>query len=394
MEYGLRLISLKVEQNPEDLEWSTIVELLGLDCHPDSLRKAANVTCFSGYNVMKHFQEQIKEGIANDDLVRKLNEKERAIKLERVKLQDEKREYNEWLREHARDEAFEEKIEKAIREHLPSPILVKPKNIEPKKRYGLLNFADCHFGKDFKIYGLDDQVINEYSPEIFYERMELLLAETIVIADREQFDSIKVFNLGDALDGFLRHSQIWTLRYGVVDSAIIFGKYIGNWLNTLSQHVCVEYHDTFGNHGECRLLDGRKGGHLNENIEKVVRTCIELINAENPNLKVNYNKTGFIFTNIAGYNILGIHGEVSDLETALKDYSQVYGVQIDYIIAGHTHHTSFKNIGVRKGVISVGSIVGSDDFSIKIRKTADATASFVIFEEGKGKVCEHTIVLN
>jgi len=49
---------------------------------------------------------------------------------------------------------------------------------------------------------------------------------------------------------------------------------------------------------------------------------------------------------------------------------------------------------VRKGVISVGSIVGSDDFSIKIRKTADATASFVVFEEDKGKVCEYTIVLN
>ena len=214
MEYGLRLISLKVEQNPEDLEWSTIVELLGLDCHPDSLRKAANVTCFSGYNVMKHFQEQIKEGIANDDLVRKLNEKERAIKLERVKLQDEKREYNEWLREHARDEAFEEKVEKAIREHLPSPILVKPKNIEPKKRYGLLNFADCHFGKDFKIYGLDDQVINEYSPEIFYERMELLLAETIVIADREQFDSIKVFNLWDLLSKISIYPWIlWSLIF-------------------------------------------------------------------------------------------------------------------------------------------------------------------------------------
>ena len=34
------------------------------------------------------------------------------------------------------------------------------------------------------------------------------------------------------------------------------------------------------------------------------------------------------------------------------------------------------------------------DYSMSIRKTADATASFVIFETGKGKVDEHTFVLN
>ena len=37
-EYGLRLIEIKVEQNPSDLEWSDIVDLLGLDVHYDSLR--------------------------------------------------------------------------------------------------------------------------------------------------------------------------------------------------------------------------------------------------------------------------------------------------------------------------------------------------------------------
>ena len=39
-EYGLRLISIKIEEKPDDLDWSDIVELLDLDCHKDSLRKA------------------------------------------------------------------------------------------------------------------------------------------------------------------------------------------------------------------------------------------------------------------------------------------------------------------------------------------------------------------
>ena len=63
-------------------------------------------------------------------------------------------------------------------------------------------------------------------------------------------------------------------------------------------------------------------------------------------------------------------------------------------MAGHKHHSEFVNCGVRRGVIGVGSIIGSDDYSMSIRKTADATAFFVICETGKGKVDEHTFVLN
>ena len=43
-EYGLRLIEIKMEQKPDDLDWEDIVEATQLDCHRDSLRKAASVT--------------------------------------------------------------------------------------------------------------------------------------------------------------------------------------------------------------------------------------------------------------------------------------------------------------------------------------------------------------
>ena len=46
-EYGLRLIEIKVEQKPDDLDWEDIVEATGIDCHRDSLRKAASVTPYS-----------------------------------------------------------------------------------------------------------------------------------------------------------------------------------------------------------------------------------------------------------------------------------------------------------------------------------------------------------
>lgn len=57
-EYGLRLIEIKVEQKPDDLDWEDIVEAAGLDCHRDSLRKAASVTPYSGYAVAQYFKRK------------------------------------------------------------------------------------------------------------------------------------------------------------------------------------------------------------------------------------------------------------------------------------------------------------------------------------------------
>lgn len=395
-EYGLRLISIKVEEKPDDLDWEDIVSLLKLDCHRDSLRKAAAVTEYSGYSVMQYFKQKMELSKHDDseDYFKELETKKRDLSKEREKLRTEKLEYNRWLREEARDELFEENVIKAIEEHLNK--IDQPQRIESPQctKYGLLNIADCHFGKEFTIFGLNDEVINAYSPEIFYMRMETLLNEVIDYATKEKITKIKVFNLGDSLDGFLRNSQLWTLRYGVAESAVIYGEYMGKWLNRLSHYFDIEYYQTCGNHGELRLLDGRKGEHSHENIELVTGSIIKLINEDNPNFTYISNKTGFIFTEIAGFNIMGIHGEVKNPTTAIKDYSDIYDTKIDYLVYGHLHHSSFNNCGVRRGTIGVGSIIGSDDYSVSIRKTADATASFIIFEKDKGKTDEHTFVLN
>ena len=395
-EYGLRLISIKVEEKPDDLDWEDIVTLLNLDCHRDSLRKAANVTEYSGYRVMQYFKEKMETQNHgdSDSYIRELEEKKQQLIKERAKLHTEKLEYNRWLREDARDELFEEKVLAAIKENLNRTDPPHKVGGFHTSRFGLLNIADCHFGKDFKIYGLDNRVINAYSPEIFFMRMETLYNEVVDYAHKENLTGFKIFNLGDALDGFLRNSQLWTLRYGVTESAVIFGEYMGKWLRALSEEFQIEYYQTCGNHGELRLLDGRKGEHLHDNIETVTGGIIRMINEDNPNFEYIENKSGFIFAEIAGYNVMDIHGEVKSSVVALKEYSDIYDVKIDYLISGHRHHSDYVNCGVRRGVIGVGSIVGSDDFSLSIRKTADATASFIIFEKGKGKVDEHTFVLN
>ena len=332
--------------------------------------------------------------IDSDKQLEEIKLQQRELQKERVKLQTEKLEYNRWLREDARDDLYVEKVIQAIKENMnttPNPQLIE---YVENERGGQLNFADCHFGKDYKIYGLFDEVINEYSPEIFYQRMNNLLTETIEIVKENNLKLLHVNNLGDEIDGFLRNEQLWILRYGVTESAVKFGNYMGKWLKELSKYVYVVYNNTMGNHDEFRLLDGKKNGHLCDNAEVITTNNILLINENNPNFEFRQNKTGLIFENIVGFNFLGIHGEVKDLTSALRDYEELYNVRIDYLLAGHKHYNEYVNCGVRKGVIGVASIVGSDDFSVRLIKSSDASASLIIYEKGKGKVKDYTIVLN
>ena len=352
--------------------------------------------CRKGFYIVNKLIDKLDSNceITDDKLIKEIEIKKRELQKERVKLQTEKLEYSRWIREDARDELFEEKVINAIKENLNST--PNPQDIKVIKsiRGGQLNLADFHFGKEYKIYGLQDEIINEYSPEIFYHRMEKLYNEVVEIVKENNLTELHVNSLGDEIDGFIRNSQLWTLRYGATESAVRFGNYMGAWLKKLSNSVNVIYNYTTGNHDEFRLLDGKKGAHLCENSSVISKNCIMLINEGNPNFILKENKTGLIFDNIVGFNFLGIHGEVKNLKEGLRDYEQLYNTRVDYLIAGHKHFSEYSNCGVRRGVIGVASIVGSDDFSMKIRKSADASSSLIIYEEGKGKVKDYTIVLN
>lgn len=359
-----------------------------------------------GYNWTESaYRKQYQQGqaylIENQDMIyeqeeylQKLRDERAELQKERYKLQTEKAEYNKWLREDARDDLFREKIIDAIVENVGTYPPIVPIPTKRNERCGILCLADMHFGADFTIKGLKGETLNSYSPEIFYERMGVLLGETIDYLLKENLHYIKVFNLGDSLDGFLRNSQLLTLRYGVVDSAIKFGDFMADWLHELSRYAAVEYYQTSGNHGELRLLDGRKGEHEHENIEKITGHIIKTVNMNNPNFEYIENESGYIFTEAVGFNILGVHGEVKDVTQAIKEFAEVYNTPISYLVAGHKHHNSYDNCGVRKGCIGIGSIMGIDDYAMKLRKSSDPTASLIIFEKDKGKTDEHTFVLN
>lgn len=346
---------------------------------------------FCSYVEMKNACKEIDPdftGDTTDVMVQK-----RELEKERKKLQTDKLEYNRWLRDNAREEMVYERIADSIANLTPIDV-PSPRSITENNRGAVLCLADAHFNTEFEIKGLFGEVLNSYSPEIFYQRMWYLRDKVKEICERENITSLHIFGLGDDNDGLLRLTDnLFKLRWGVIDSTLIYADFMANWINEVSKFVNVNLQMVEdSNHNQFRLCSAPKNAFKGENLSKVIVHTIKTRLQDNPCVTITQNPTGYIYANVVGYNLMGIHGEVKSLKTAIDNLSRLYGLRVDYLIGGHKHHA--EEYGFDCEGISVGSIIGIDDYSTSLMRSSNASATMLIFEEGNGLVTKHTIKLN
>lgn len=395
-EYIWRMCDYK-DKGLLDLNWEQVGELINKELFGSDEELYRTSSAYrKPYQYAKDFYDDVfKKRMYSDDneAIKKMDDLKRDIQKERIKLNTTRVEYNKWLRENARDELIVEEICKSISNLSP---LEKPAYIQNKystKEYCLV-FGDEHYGTEFELTDLLGNIINSYSPEIFEKRMWDLFYQVIDIIKKEDINTLNVYSMGDFSDGCLRVSQLMKLRYGVIDGTIKYANFISNWLNELTKYVRIRFQMTDGNHTELRMLGQPKGTFVEDNMGKIVKEFIKIRLEDNNNFTFIENPTGYIYDNLAGNIILGIHGETRSLEKTLKDLSAIYNTQIKYLFAGHLHHSKLEEIGINSEVINIPSIIGVDPYALSLNKASNASAKLFIFEEGKGRTCEYTFKLN
>ena len=395
-EYIWRMCDYK-DKGLLDLNWEQVGELINKELFGSDEELYRTSSAYrKPYQYAKDFYDDVfkKRMYSYDnEAIKKMDDLKRDIQKERIKLNTTRVEYNKWLRENARDELIVEEICKSISNLSP---LEKPAYIQNKystKEYCLV-FGDEHYGTEFELTDLLGNIINSYSPEIFEKRMWDLFYQVIDIIKKEDINILNVYSMGDFSDGCLRVSQLMKLRYGVIDGTIKYANFISNWLNELTKYVRIRFQMTDGNHTELRMLGQPKGTFVEDNMGKIVKEFIKIRLEDNNNFTFIENPTGYIYDNLAGNVILGIHGETRSLEKTLKDLSAIYNTQIKYLFAGHLHHSKLEEIGINSEVINIPSIIGIDPYALSLNKASNASAKLFIFEEGKGRTCEYTFKLN
>jgi len=390
-EYKIRICE---NREAYGLQWTDVAsvlnEFLGQDCNESTYRKWWK-------NFKEGFDYAIVYNASDDTYLHELEEKTNNLALERKKLQTDKLEYNRWTREQARVELFYEQMLDCMKKN---KMVTPPKRIDNivTSKDMILGLADLHYGKQVNIRNLSGDIINSYSVEIAEERLWKIFDKVKTILNKEEMNHINIFNLSDSIDGILHLSQIRTLQIGIIDSVIRLADFLTVWLNELSKYAVIDYYSTWGNHNEIRPLGSGRGDFPQENTERIITWYLKSTLAKNENIIVHDDKE-HLYVDIFGTRILGVHGQYEkNLESSLKEYLISYGDDVDLLVSGHYHSSHEKTIGQNKKgnieYIQMPSIMGIDDYAIRLKKASKASTKAIIFEDGIGKTITYDIRLN
>ena len=373
-----------------DRDWCEIVSEFDLECSPETLRKA-------GVGIKLASDAGMEFGISARESIDKNF-------VERQKLYDMRRGIRKDLREFSRTELICESIRMAIKD-MPAIVSAPKKKIIPLwdqeiKRELIIGMGDFHYGASFRVYGLYNEIINEYNTDVFSKRMDELHERIVDICIKENPQQITVMIVGDMLDGMLRASQLQRLEYGIVDSAMRLAEELAQWFVRLSNDTAIPIRVAAvrGNHGEIRPLGTKAGQFPEENMERIVMHYLRArFNDENWILVMENDAPMQQMVDVCGYKFLLLHGQGVNIESLARDCVNQYHCAIDGFVLGHLHKQQTFQSGVLNGtnvmVDRVPSICGVDPYAQSQGYGGVPGATAILIESGYGRKCVYPIVL-
>lgn len=362
-EYGLRLIETKVEQNPDDLDWQDIVDLLGLSCHHDSLRKAANVTQYSGYAVMKYFKEKYARDGAGTAYMTELDEKLDELQKERQRFFDQRREYNALVRRSGRAEHLEDRLVCAARElnetvgALYDDPIVFDSDADAE---AILVFCDWHYGMT------TNNVWNRYDTEVCKRRVQEVVEKAAARLTLHRCSKLHVVVLGDMIHGAIHVSARVASEELVCDQIMQSSEILAQAVNQLSRYADeTKVYVTYGNHA--RTVADKKDNIHRDNMERLIPWWLRERLKDNDRVEVmQESENEFLLIDACGHGYCASHGDLDTVKTSPRLLPALlhkrYGKEIEGIFLADKHHReSFEELGV--DALLCSALCGTDDFA-------------------------------
>lgn len=319
------------------------------------------------------------------------------IREEKIKVQTLNIERSRYEREESRQALFYEYVGSQINS-LPLPKfepLYRSDDDENAINY-LACISDIHYGASFVSRN------NEYSPEIFRDRLHFFGMDLLDFVGKKKINTITIAELGDTIQGILRVSDLKLNDSSVVKAVVEISRLLAEFLNDLSKYVNIEYyHVGTSNHSQMRPLGTKANQLADEDLEYVIGNYISDLLKGNSRVNVHLVDNGEHFIEIdgLGYKVVAAHGhQFGNLETAIRDMSMSLGEFVDYLVVGHYHNA--KNVDVAEGctynmeLLCCPSFVGSDPYSDSLMRGSKAAAIIYGFDEIYGHTETYKFVLN
>lgn len=384
LDYAMRLISDKKENKVDDLDWSDICDLLGLNFNKDSLRKSQD-TEFGGLAVYNKMKKRIieKEPI---DYQKEVEVQLQEIKKERMKLNDERAALNRRLRNQSRFEIIKEIALDCAKENIDKISIDFPPNEKDENKVAILTLSDLHYGLEINEFN------NTYNTEVFVIRFKKLLNKVAGYIVDNKVSVLYVLGLGDYISGIIHNSTRIENRESIVKQIVHISDYISQALNILSELCEVYYYDINGNHE--RIFSDKDDCKNEENFALFVRWYLKAKMESNEKVHIMNNELNNEIgtVQIFNRNYAFTHGHRDKIDQIVQNLSLMTHRFYDAIFLGHTHRFEANEVH-RTYVYVNGTLSGTDEYANNQRKTSRPSQNLFILSKDEGIECQYTIKL-
>ena len=384
--YGIRLYSNKIEYGLSNKEiYDMYVSETGDNRKAESSTRGYFTNLIEGINIG---YEKALSDREEDNLINELEEKRLELEKEKIRLQDQKREYRNYLRAEAR---FEHLIS-IMKESLAILNRVKPmlslntKRIGRNDRQAVLINSDWHTGIKEKNHW------NEISVEILKERISKLQDRVLEYCERNEVSVLHLEILGDMVNGLIHVTTRISNEEDIISQTMICSEILSEMINNLANYIPnLKIYSATGNHGRC--IANAKDSLDTENFERLITWYLKerLKDVENVEFYENIYDDNIIVYKFLNETIFAVHGHEDKVGKVISDLSSMLKIFPTEVHMGH-YHSYYEKDDHDISVVVNGTASGVDKYAKHIRKTGRPSQTLMIYNE-EGRECTYKIKL-
>lgn len=384
-EYMKRLTFNRKELGLSYSQWAKLVA--DYDCSDDNGRKIL----YGVRSLLLKLEDELEDGLKVEigeaenlqELIQELEEKKIELFKEKVKLQDQRRNYFSLIRTEARWESLMDLIRENLEKLEPMKLPVA-NSVSSLETEGTLVLSDWHIGS------LINTPHNQFNLEIAKERIATLKEQALHYCQIHKVTKLNVVIAGDLCSGSIHISTRLNNQEDVVSQTVKCSELLSQLIYDLASELNeVVIHYTVGNHG--RINANIKESLDSENFEYFILEFLKLRLQQCQN--VSFNDCKYLDKEIVVYEVFGkriacVHGHREKKPfNSVSTLSDFLGMRLDMVILGHFH-----NFATQNNVVVNGALSGCDEYSNNLRFNNKPSQTLIIHFNTGGK-CLYDIVL-
>ena len=280
---------------------------------------------------------------------------------QKQKAQDKNRIQNKAFREHARIENAIEEYTKELKTLFENNSLncTTTKHKTNNKAVGVIQFSDVHLNE------LVDLENNKYDFSVASKRARLFVNKAKTYFKTANVSNIVFALTGDLMNSDRRLDELLNQATNRAKATFLGVDIFQQAILDMAEDFNVTVASIVGNEGRANKELGWSDIIATDNYDYTIFQCLRYL-FRNSNVKFIHGDPSELVINVAGQNLLMMHGHGSfrgKLDTAVNQIAGRYslrGIKIDYVIFGHVHSA---RVGDNFGRSS--SMVGANDYSEK-----------------------------